>query len=351
MRIVHLTWMLKVGGIQTMLVDIANEQVKDHQVVIVVVNNIIDEHLVTKLDKRIRLIRIGRNPGSRSILPIIMLNIFLRRFHPDIIHCHEDRQTKLLVGHICPLIRTIHNTHSNPSEYPKFKRLCCISKAVKNYTETQGFPNGIVVYNGIHTDDILKRTLPFPAKGEPCKCVCVGRLHPMKGQIILIEAFNILVNQRNYGGLLSLDLIGDGESKDELVALTKQYGLENYIRFLGSQTREMFYPKLRDYDLFVLPSVSEGFGLTLAEACAASIPVITCDLEGPMEVIDKGLYGRSFKTGDARALADALVDHIKKGTNINQVEEAYNYVQNHFDVKVTAIEYTKLYRSVLKEIL
>jgi glycosyltransferase involved in cell wall biosynthesis len=170
----------------------------------------------------------------------------------------------------------------------------------------------------------------------------------MKGQRILIEAFNLLVNQRNYGGLLSLDLIGDGESKDELVALTKQYGLENYIRFLGSQTREMFYPKLRDYDLFVLPSVSEGFGLTLAEACAARIPVITCDLEGPMEVIANGRYGCSFEAGNANSLADALINYIEQETNVEQVEAAYNYVRSHFDVRTTASEYIKQYEQVIQ---
>ena len=346
MRIVHLVWGLSVGGIQTMLVDIANEQIKGHQVAIFVVNDIVDDVLISKLNKRIKLICIGRNPGSRSYLPIIKLNYILRKLHPDIIHCHEDRLTKLIIGKICPLIRTIHNTHSSSVEYPKYKKLCCISNAVKNYTAEQGFPNGIVVYNGIHTDDISKRTLPFPAQRKPCKGVCVGRLHPMKGQRVLIEAINIVVNQKHKTEL-TFDLIGDGDSKNELQTLVNQYELKSYVNFLGRQQREDFYPKLKDYDLFVLPSVSEGFGLTLAEACAAKIPVITCDLEGPMEVIANGRYGRNFKSGDAGALADALVSHIDQGTNVRQVEEAYNYVLTHFDVSVTAIEYVKLYEKTI----
>ncbi len=347
MRIVHLVWGLSVGGIQTMLVDIANEQVKNHHVAIFVVNDIVDEVLISNLDKRIKLVCIGRQPGSRSYLPIIKLNFKIRAFHPDIIHCHEDKLTKLIIGKICPLIRTIHNTHSSSEEYPKFKRLCCISKAVKNYTAKQGFSDGVVVYNGIHTDNISKRTMPFLlSKGEPCKCVCVGRLQPMKGQIILIEAFNILVNQRQKTGL-SLDLIGEGESKGELQAMVSEYGLKSYVHFLGSLPREMFYPKLKDYDLFILPSISEGFGLTLVEACAAKIPVITCNLEGPMEIISNGRYGRSFKVGDANDLADVLICHIEQGVKVDQIEEAYNYVRTHFDVKVTASEYVKQYELVM----
>lgn len=347
MRIVHLVWGLGIGGIQTMLVDIANEQVKNHQVAIVVVNDIVDEGLTSKLNKRIKLVLISRRPGSRSYLPIIKLNFILRLFHPDIIHCHEDRLTKLIVGTICPLIRTIHNTHSCSEEYPKFRKLCCISQSVRDYTASQGFHDGVVVYNGIHTEDIIKRSLPFPAKGELYKCVCVGRLHPMKGQNVLIEAFNVLINQKGVKEV-SLDLIGDGESKENLQALVYKYGLDSYIHFLGGLHREVFYPKLKDYDLFVLPSVSEGFGLTLAEACAARIPVISCDLEGPMEVIANGSYGMSFKTGDASALADAMVNHIKQGTNIEQVEMACNYVRTHYDVTITAAKYVEQYMEVLK---
>ena len=346
MRIAHILWSFTPGGIETMLVDIANEQVKEHQVAIIVVNDVIDERLVSKLDERVNFFSVGRCPGSRSLFPIIRMNIHLWKYYPEIIHCHDDGLVKLIIGRICPMVRTIHNTHSSPKDFSKFRRLCCISSAVMNYTANQGFPNSVIVYNGIHTEIISKRSLPFPLKGKMCKCVCVGRLNPMKGQKVLIEAFNILVNQRHLTNL-SLDLIGDGLSKEELTAMTTQYGLESYIRFLGRQPREMFYPKLKDYDLFILPSVSEGFGLTLAEACAAKIPVITCDLEGPMEVIANGRYGRSFKAGDANALANVLVNHIEEGTNVEQVEEAYNYVRTHFDVTVTAQRYVDIYKEVI----
>lgn len=346
MRIAHVVWSLTTGGIETMLVDIVNEQVKYCKVWIFIINNHYNKELLLTINPKVNVILFNRKPGSKNVIPLVKLNLSLLRYRPDVIHCHLANLSRVIWLPFKKVL-TIHNTHSNPEFWGSFNKLFCISKAVKNYAATQGFPNGVVVYNGIHTDVIPKRTLPFPDIRKTCKCVCVGRLHPMKGQDVLIEAVNILVNKRKKTGFL-LDLIGDGESKSELQALVCKYGLEPNIHFLGKQQREEFYPKLKDYDLFVLPSVSEGFGLTLAEACAAKIPVITCDLEGPMEVIANGRYGCSFEAGNANSLADALVNHIERGINVEQVEGAYNYVRSHFDVRATACEYVKRYEQVLQ---
>lgn len=346
MRIVHLVWSLTTGGIETMLVDIVNEQVKTCDVRVFVINNHYNKALLQTINPNVKVILFNRKPGSKNVLPLVKLNLSLLRFRPNVVHCHLANLSRVIWFPFKKVL-TLHNTHSNPEFLGNYDELFCISKAVKKYAATQGFPNGIVVYNGIHTDIIPKRTLPFPDNRQTCKCVCVGRLHPMKGQDVLIEAVNILVNKRGKTGFL-LDLIGDGKSKNELQALVCKYGLESCIHFLGKQQREEFYPKLKDYDLFVLPSVSEGFGLTLAEACAAKIPVISCDLEGPMEVIDNGRYGCSFKAGDANSLADALVNHMEQGINLEQVEGAYNYVRSHFDVRVTASEYIKQYKRIIQ---
>ena len=53
-----------------------------------------------------------------------------------------------------------------------------------------------------------------------------------------------------------------------------ELNLEKHVRFLGNQSREYVYSHLKDYDLFVQPSRFEGFGLTVAEAMAACVPVL-----------------------------------------------------------------------------
>lgn len=348
MRIAHIVWTLSIGGIQSMLVDIVNEQVKTQDVAVFVVNDVYNAELFSIIDKRVLIVKCGRKPGSKNPFLILKMNWILHNYNPDIIHCHEDKLTDLLLNYKTPLVRTIHNTHSSSKEYNRFKRLCCISNAVKSYTTRQGYPDSVIVYNGIHTDLIPMRTAPS-ANTESKRIVCVGRLHPMKGQTVLIESANELISRRCIKNF-TIDFIGDGELRETLEQLSIKYGIQNHIRFLGSKPREWFYPKLKDYDLFVLPSISEGFGLTLAEACAAKIPVLTCDLPGPMEVIANGRYGCVFKTGNPHSLTEEMEKILLNGEDIHKVDDAYLYVKTHFDVTITSQQYVDIYNELISQV-
>lgn len=345
MRIAHIIWSMTTGGIETMLVDIVNEQVKSCEVRIYVVNAHYDKYLFDKIDKKVIVTLLNRKRGSKSLWPVIRLNVQLMQFHPNVIHCHE--------GNLAPIIKvsskkvlTIHNTHSKSDYFGKYDRLFCISNAVKEHTAQQGFHDGIVVYNGIHTNEIAVKDYSQVLVGNKKRIVCVGRLNKDKGQQVLIEAVNELVNNRHRTGF-SIDLIGDGGEREGLEEFVVDCGLQNYVNFLGMKSRSWVYPSLKDYDLYVLPSISEGFGLTLAEACAAKLPVLTCDLAGPLEVIDGGRLGDTFKTGDAKALADGIEKFLIKGMDISRVETAYNYVKRNFDVTITAKRYIEEYMKLL----
>ena len=89
MKIVHCIFSFNTGGAETMLIDIVNEQIKTQEVTVVIVNHIYHKELIAQLDKKIRLIFIGRKPHSYSILPLLRINWILFRLHPDIIHQHN----------------------------------------------------------------------------------------------------------------------------------------------------------------------------------------------------------------------------------------------------------------------
>ncbi len=345
MRIVHLLWSLGTGGVETLLVDIINEQVKTEKISLIIINDDISENLYSKIDQRVKVYRIGRKPGSRCPWPIVKLNFTLRKIKPEILHCHLDDQSKLIWGNY-NLVRTIHNTHSSCKDFSKFKRLFCISEAVKEHTVQQGFSDAIIVYNGIHTELINCFPKGVDKNRGKKRFVCVGRLHDDKGQRVLIKAVDELVNRRNVLDF-SIDLIGDGPLREELEQEVSKKNLNPFVHFLGMKPREWFYPRLCEYDLFVMPSISEGFGLTLAEAVAAKIPVITSDLKGPMEVIDHGRLGMSFHSGNASDLANQIVCFMMKGVNLRQIDEAYHFVKSNFDVKETAHKYIEEYRNLI----
>ena len=67
MKMVHIIWALSIGGSESMLVDIVNEQSKTEKVyLIIIVNNIISESLLKNINKRVHIHKIGRTPGSRK---------------------------------------------------------------------------------------------------------------------------------------------------------------------------------------------------------------------------------------------------------------------------------------------
>lgn len=345
MKIAHITWSMNTGGIETMLVDIVNEQVKNCKVQVFVVNDYYDGDLLSKIDRKVTVTLINRKPGSKGVWPIIKLNAKLILFHPDVIHCHVANLAQIIKVPFKKVL-TIHNTHTKPNFFGSYDKLLCISNAVKEHTAQQGFPNGIVVYNGIHTDKISVKDYTVTSTNPVKRIVCVGRLYKDKGQSVLLEAVDELVNVRKRRDFC-VDLIGDGEDREDLERYVSDKKLNGYVHFLGKKPRSWFYPRLKDYDLYVMPSISEGFGLTLAEACAAKLPVLTCNLPGPVEVIDGGRLGETFTAGDANALANGIEQYLENDVDVNRIEDAYKYVMTNFDVVMTAQRYLEEYKTAI----
>ena len=138
MRIAHLTWSMGIGGIQTMLIGIVNEQVKGgHEVGIFVVDTIISETIINKLDSRVKVFYMRRIPGTKPIWPFVKLNWLLWRYKPDIIHSHAGKLAKVLFINV-PMVVTVHNMKANPHDYKKYIRKIAISEAVRNDWVRQG---------------------------------------------------------------------------------------------------------------------------------------------------------------------------------------------------------------------
>ena len=97
------------------------------------------------------------------------------------------------------------------------------------------------------------------------------------------------------------------------------------------------------------PSLSEGFGLTAAEALAAKIPVLVSDQEALKEVIDDGKCGYIFKTGDYVDLSNKLKSIMSQKPNDKMLEDGRKRVDNFFDVKKTAEKYLDNYKAMVSK--
>lgn len=343
MRIAHIHWSLGTGGIETMLPDIVSEQAKDNEVALFIINDRVEDFILAKIDKRVKLYLLNRREGSKNPLSIIKLNLLLAKFRPDVIHTHAYREINLVLYPFGKRVRTIHNTHNVCSEYPRYDKLISISKAVQVYTNNQGFES-VVADNGIPTKRIRCEHKDVFKDGK-LHFVQVSRLDvEQKGQDILIRALHEVVNSHHIKDIV-MHFIGKGGDEQMLKELVKELGLTGIVIFEGLKDQQWIYEHLCDYDLFIQPSRYEGFGLTVAEAVAAKVPVLVSDIEGPLEIIDGGRYGEHFRVGDSDDCAKQIVAFVLKGRNDKQVEEAYKYVIDHYDVSITANKYIEVYNS------
>jgi glycosyltransferase involved in cell wall biosynthesis len=174
-----------------------------------------------------------------------------------------------------------------------------ISQGLAHYlAETEGFDErdfeivhyGIAARNG---------TLSFPS--EP-RLLCVGRLIPIKGHLVLLRA---LAQARSRVPGVTLAVAGRGPLEPALKAYARELGLEGAVDFLGFVTPVQ--KAIEDAAIVVVPSLGEGFGMVALEAMERARPVIASAVGGLPEIVVDGETGIVVPPGDADALAEAIV--------------------------------------------
>lgn len=131
----------------------------------------------------------------------------------------------------------------------------------------------------------------------------VGRLAWEKNQDLLMEACVWLHRDRTD---FHLTIIGEGPLRRELEKKRNTLGLTSIVTFRGALAQDQVFDAYGEADLFVLSSVTEGFGMVLVEAMAAGLPVIAPNLNGIPEIVDDGITGRLFQLGSVADLARVL---------------------------------------------
>jgi colanic acid/amylovoran biosynthesis glycosyltransferase len=153
------------------------------------------------------------------------------------------------------------------------------------------------------SDEFFEQARPI-AKGSRA-LVCVGRLTPQKGQLLLLEAF---VDALARGANAELVLVGDGELRDELESFIEQHGLAAHVRITGWLDGNDVRQELLAARALVLPSFAEGLPVVIMEAFALGRPVLSTYVAGIPELVKGGDNGWLVPAGSREALADAIVE-------------------------------------------
>jgi len=163
---------------------------------------------------------------------------------------------------------------------------------------------------------------------EEYHIVCAARLHPQKGQHVLMQALRELIIQRQLTQL-QLHLLGQGESGVELQQLAHELGIAAHVHFEGFQSNP--FPMINRADLFCLPSFYEGMPNALVEAVLCRTPVVATDCpSGPAEIVESGLV----PPGDPQALAQAIWAQFQSPDSLQEREQKRQSVLQRFSWQI-----------------
>ncbi len=191
---------------------------------------------------------------------------------------------------------------------------------IKPRRQTVLIHNGIEVYKlDFMSREEARRTLRLNATTISAAGRIIGTIanfYPTKGLEYLIEAFYLLNTK-----YLILDtvllIIGDGELRPELEKMIREKGLGKKVFLLGQIPDA--YRFLPAFDVFVLPSVKEGFPWVLIEAMSAKLPVIATDVGAVPEIINDHKNGLLVKPKDPAGLADKIKEVLENDRLKNEL--------------------------------
>lgn len=295
---------------------------------------------------------------------------YLRQFKIDILHIHSSKAG--LVGRLAAIVArtpavvfTVHNfilyDYMSKTKKKIFAtveallarctdQIIAVSRALaKGLVEDEGIPDDKIaaIYNGIDLEPFdapIHKAKVLEALGlDPQKPVVgtVARLAPQKGIKYLLAAAQIVQAQLPQVQFL---IVGDGPLLSELQSQQAKLGLTGVV-FAGYL--DDIAPVMKALDIFVLPSVTEGLGLTILEAMAAEKPVIATAVGGIPEVVTEET-GILVPAADVAELGRALIRLLQDaGLQADMGAQGKQRVREQFSLDYMLTETEKVYEQVL----
>jgi glycosyltransferase involved in cell wall biosynthesis len=298
------------------------------------------------------------------------LDAFSKQHQVDILHAHQYTPffqamlSRGLAGKR-PVLFTEHGRHfpDRPSRKRSIAnrlmlrsndRLVGCGRAVRQaLIDNEGLPADRVqvIYNGVDLDALAaapsdaRATIrsEFGMGADDFVAVLVARLHQLKDHQTALRAVELA---RKTIPELRLLLAGDGEERPFIEQTIRDSQLEDGVTLAGS--RSDVASLLAASDAFLMTSISEGIPLTIIEAMAAGLPVVSTAVGGIPEMIEHGTTGLLAQAGDHQALADALIQLHRNPDQRSQIAEAGRQrARQQFSLNAMLDGYRQLYEEML----
>ena len=171
----------------------------------------------------------------------------------------------------------------------------------------------------------------------------VGRLDPVKGALLLIEAMADVLKVHPDA---TLTLAGDGPARAPAEARAAELGIASAVHFAGFMTQGQVSDLLANSDMLVLPSFAEGLPVVYMEALASRIPVVASRVAGVQELVEDGVTGFTVPPGDVPTLVDRMVRLMDDPDMARALGEAgRKAVEAGFDINTEGAWLAQIFRS------
>jgi glycosyltransferase involved in cell wall biosynthesis len=280
------------------------------------------------------------------------INKILKEVKPDVIHTHLNVLQYMFPFYFTQKYKKVHTIHSVADKEAygilkyvhkfSFKYLNVIPVSISKYItnsmrEFYPFLNEIkCVYNGID----LEKFKPFSSKRNQrsIKFIATGSLYPVKNHKFMIEAFSRLVTKFEN---ITLTILGDGELRQELEEQIDSKNLKGKV-FLKGRVNNVAY-ELNKSDIYLMSSIYEGLPLSLLEAMACGLPIISTKAGGIVDVIIDGSNGLLVNNGDIEDYVNCMERLVVDDNLRNSISRNCQLQSQSYNIKKCVKEYEAIY--------
>jgi glycosyltransferase involved in cell wall biosynthesis len=229
------------------------------------------------------------------------------------------------------------------------RKIVFVSDHLRNYYEKIygiSYKKSLTIYNGVDTskyspikDNSIRKQLGL--KKNHILIGALGNIRPAKGYDVFLKAARQVCEENPDCRFIIAGNEGEGILQEKLLKQRTELFLDDKFFFLGF--KEDSAKILNNFDLFVLPSISEGFSISTIEAMACGLPVMVTRSGGPEEIVTHGKNGILVNC-NSKDIAIAIIDLIKNEELRIKIEEhAFNTAQTKFSLKAMIENYQNIY--------
>jgi glycosyltransferase involved in cell wall biosynthesis len=368
-RIVHLTQCLDVGGLETFIMDFCRMLDNDRFHSSVLCLNGFDNRFRDNLAHDGVAVDLVRKNFRFDLLFLLRGARLLRQQGADVVHLHGGCLFYgALMAKLAGVKGVIYTVHGMPvtsglqARVEEFLSCLMLDRIVAVSHETaedlksrqKRFVDKVdLILNGIDTNkyrpltDAAELVQRKTRLGLPLgrKIIgSVGRLEKVKNYGLLLRAVAELTH--GYGDDFHLAMAGSGREEHSLRELARELGIEQRVSFLGMQyDMHRIYPL---FDVFVLPSLTEGTSISLLEAQSCGIPAVVTDVGGNSRIVKHGDNGFLCPSGDHATMSATLHRLLNSDQDlIAMSRSARGVILGKFDIYSVLRQYQHIYQDCL----